>query len=105
MSDYRVEAAQALDDHRLRVSWTDGLDAVVDFRDLLRAGGFYGPLADPAVFRDVRLHAFGHGIYWPGPGDTEIDICPDMLRARADPKAAERIAAEEDAWRAQQAAE
>ncbi|KQT52624.1 MULTISPECIES: DUF2442 domain-containing protein [unclassified Aureimonas] len=85
---YRIQQAHALDNHRLRIVWTDGLTGTVDFERFMRTVPIYAALHDPAVFRDVRLYEYGHSIYWMGPDGCEIDICPDVLRAEIDPDVA-----------------
>lgn len=104
LNDFHVESAVALDDHRLSVRWDDGLEGVVDFTDLMREGMFTS-LRDPDRFRDVRIEEYGHTIYWLGADGTELDVCPDVLRAKVDPKMAKWIAEQERRWRSNAAAE
>ena len=105
MKDYRIESASALpDNHSVRVRWTDGLEGVIDFSDLMKEG-IFRELSDPARFQDVRLYEYGHSLYWLAEDGSEIDICPDVLRAKIDPEVAEWIAEQERAYSASQAAE
>ncbi|MDQ6437079.1 DUF2442 domain-containing protein [Mesorhizobium sp. LHD-90] len=104
MNDFRIESAVALDDHRIKVRWTDGLEGVVDFSDLM-SDGIFTALRDPRRFRDVRVAEYGHTIYWLGDGGIEIDICPDVLRSKVDPEVAAWIAEQEHRWQSRSAAE
>ena len=99
-----VESAIAVDDHRLKLRWTDGLEGVVDFSDLMNKGAFRA-LRDPKRFQDVRIEEYGHTIYWLDEDGLELDICPDVLRAYLDPIRAEWIAKQERKWQAEVAAE
>lgn len=105
MMDYRVESARALDANRLAIRWNDGLEAIVDFADLIGKNRFFAPLADPETFAKVQVYEFGHTIFWATENGAEIDICPDVLRAKVDPRVAEWIERQESAWRAERAAE
>ncbi len=104
MKNFFVESATALDDHHLRVRWTDGLEGVIDFSELM-AKPFFAPLSDSRLFRDVRIEEYGHTIYWLTDDGAEIDICPDVLRAKLDPAVAAWIAEQERRWAARNAAE
>jgi Protein of unknown function (DUF2442)/Domain of unknown function (DUF4160) len=60
--------------------WEDGLEAEVDFSDLLALDGVFLPLRDPNFFRRVRVDDSNTTIEWPG----EVDICPDTLYRRTE---------------------
>jgi hypothetical protein len=105
MKEYRIESVTPLpDDRSLRVRWTDGLEGVIDFADLMERP-LFRPLRNPQRFRDVRVYEYGHSLYWLDDDGSEIDICPDVLRARVDPEVARWIAEQERRWAATQAAE
>ena len=68
----RVRAVEALPDHRLRLSFQDGREAVFDVGPLLQVP-VYQCLQDPAVFASARA---AHGtVEWTG----GLDIDPDTL--------------------------
>ncbi|KQT85506.1 DUF2442 domain-containing protein [Aurantimonas sp. Leaf443] len=102
MNAIKVDQAIALDGHRLQVRWSDGLEGVADFGAILAKPPYCQLTAES--FADVRIEPYGHTIYWLAPDGSEIDVCPDVLRAMVDPDAAERIAAEERRWHETQAA-
>jgi hypothetical protein len=66
---------------RIWLRFEDGLEAQVDFSDMVERPGFYSrPLRDPAYFRRVDIYpGGGSGIFWP----NEADVCPDTLYWRA----------------------
>ncbi len=66
---------------RIWLRFEDGLEAEVDFSDMVDRPGFYSrPLRDPDYFRRVDIYpGGGSGIFWP----NEADVCPDTLYWRA----------------------
>jgi len=105
MKDYRIESATALaDNHSIKVRWNDGLEGVIDMSPYIEKGGVFTALRDPERFRDVRLYEYGHTLYWLGEDGSEIDLCPDVLRAKVDPEVAAWIEEQERRWTASQRA-
>lgn len=73
----KITAIEALHDQRVRVTFSDGFAGEVDLGPLLDCGPIFAPLADPEVFRAVRVIP-GWGVpEWPG----AIDLSPGSLRA------------------------
>ena len=54
----------------LRVRFEDGTSQVIDFRPVL-AGEVFGPLADAAVFDQVRLDEEAKTLVWPNGADFD----------------------------------
>lgn len=71
--------ARVGDDHRVRVSFEDGLTAEVDLSYLLDYGGVFAPLRDIGYFRQLRADPEAGTIVWP----NEADIAPETLYERA----------------------
>jgi len=71
-----VTQAQYVDGFRIRLAFSDGLEAVVDFEDWL-SGPVFEPLRDPETFRRFFLEA--GAITWP----NGADIAPEVLHERA----------------------
>jgi hypothetical protein len=71
--------ARVGDDHRVRVSFDDGLTAEVDLSYLLDYGGVFEPLRDLGYFRQLRADPEAETIVWP----NEADIAPETLYERA----------------------
>jgi hypothetical protein len=61
--------------YRLRLSFGDGLDGIVDFTPIVEKGGVFAPMRDRAFFARVELHPNGRLISWPG----ELEFCADAL--------------------------
>ena len=71
--------AKAGNDHRVRVSFEDGLTAEVDLSYLLDYGGVFEPLRDIGYFRQLRADPDAGTIVWP----NEADVAPESLYERA----------------------
>src|SRR5688500_20399058 len=67
---HRVTSFQQLADFVLRLSFDDGSQQVIDFAPVL-SGEIYGPLADPHLFRQVRLDSESHTLVWPNGADFD----------------------------------
>lgn len=70
----RVTAVEPLDDHNLRLTFSDGLIREVNVSSL-QHGTLGEPLRDPAYFRQVRVDAASRTIVWP----NGLDPDPEML--------------------------
>ena len=62
---------EALPEFRIRITYSDQVEGVVDLSADVGKGVF-GPLRDPAFFRRVYVGQFGQ-IAW----SDDIEICPD----------------------------
>lgn len=70
----RVTEAEPLDEHRLRVSFNDGVVRDVDCAFLMR-GTLGHPLQDPEYFRQVRVDDEARTVVWP----NGLDPAPELL--------------------------
>lgn len=83
MSDMlRIVAAGPVVHGVLKIGWNDGYEGVVDLRGIIRDGALFEPLRDPMRFRQVRVGAHGHSIFWREDGDEDVDFGCDRLRER-----------------------
>ncbi len=72
----RALEAKPTEAYRVWVRFEDGLEAEIDFSEMVETPGFYSePLRDPEYFRQVDIYPGGSGIFWP----NEADVCPDTL--------------------------
>lgn len=71
--------AKVRNDHRVQVSFDDGLAAEVDLSYLLDYGGVFEPLRNLDYFRRLRADREAGTIVWP----NEADIAPETLYERA----------------------
>ena len=69
-----VTAVEVVSDHRLRVSFEDGVAGELDLSGW-EWRGVFEPLADPAYFRRVRVDDELGTIVWP----DGADIAPETL--------------------------
>ncbi len=66
-------------DYQLRLVYDDGETVWVDFKPVIKQGGVFAPLADPAFFVQAATDERDRAIQWPG----EIDFCADAFRQQA----------------------
>ena len=71
----RITRVEPQSGYRLRLSFADGLEGIVDFTSIIEKGGVFSPMRDPAFFARVELHFNGRLISWPG----ELEFCADAL--------------------------
>ena len=76
----RVTAVEALDDHRLRVSFNDGVVRDVDCSFLFH-GSLGESLRDPAYFKQVSVDEEGGTVVWP----SGLDPAPELLHGDSEP--------------------
>jgi len=67
---HRVTGFQKVGPFTLRVEFEDGTAQVIDFQPVL-VGEIFGPLADPAVFDQVRLDPEAGILVWPNGADFD----------------------------------
>jgi hypothetical protein len=76
----RVCDVQHLQDYQLRVTFTDGTVADLDFHSrFVGRGGVFRPLQEVATFAQVAVDTEAGTLVWPG----GVDLCPDVLYAEA----------------------
>jgi hypothetical protein len=73
-----VTAVEVIGDHRLRLTFADGVAGEVDFRGR-EWKGVLAPLADAAFFAQVRVDAEAGTIAWP----NGVDFAPEPLYEEA----------------------
>ena len=71
----RVTSAKVCGDHRLQLTFNDGISKIVDLEGLLRDPVFE-PLKDPAYFAKGALDPICGTVVWP----NGADIAPETLR-------------------------
>lgn len=82
---YRIEKATAHPDHTVTVTWSDGVEAVVDLGPVVAKGRVFVPLKDGDYFvENMRVAEDRLGLEWP----NRVDFSADGLRFRAFPEEA-----------------
>ena len=76
----RPNKVDALSGHRIRVSYSDGTEGIIDLSADVGIGVF-APLTDEAFFRTVHIGPHGQ-IAW----SEDIEICPDSAYEEINPK-------------------
>ncbi len=74
----QVVGVEALEGHRLRVRFADGVEGIVPMEKRL-FGPVFEPLRDWEVFRQVRVDEFGAPC-WPNGADLAPDALYEQLR-------------------------
>jgi hypothetical protein len=83
----KLERAEAVDGHTVRVEFADGVKAEVDLAYLIGSGPVFEPLTDVAYFRRVRASREANTIVWP----NGADIAPETLYAAAKASRADHV--------------
>ncbi|MEX1008851.1 MAG: DUF2442 domain-containing protein [Acidimicrobiia bacterium] len=78
----RITAVESLGDHRLRLTFDDGLVRDLDFRQVVDRGGVFEPLHDPEYFAQVTVDQVTGTICRP----NGVDLDPDVLHGDAEPE-------------------
>jgi hypothetical protein len=73
-----IESVKLAGAARLRLRWSDGVDAEVDLAAWLETPAF-APLRDPAEFAKVQVGDWGHSLVWP----SGVEAGADALWAEA----------------------
>ncbi|MFN3409656.1 MAG: DUF2442 domain-containing protein [Limisphaerales bacterium] len=67
---HRVTGVEVTGPHQVRVSFADGTLQQIDFSGVLE-GELFGPLKDPAFFRQVRVDPEVETLVWPNGADFD----------------------------------
>ena len=80
---YRITKATAHSNHTVTVTWSDGIEAVVDLAPVVAKGNVFAPLQDAVYFvQTMRIAEDRLGLEWP----NKVDFSADGLRFRAFPE-------------------
>jgi hypothetical protein len=93
---HRIESFEQIGVYALRVRFADGLVRTIDFAPVLE-GEIFGPLRDPAVFRQVTVDPEIHTLVWPTGADFDPSTLHDWPEHETAFKAAARQWAEQSA--------
>jgi Protein of unknown function (DUF2442) len=72
-----IIAAQTLKNYHLHLQFEDGVEGIVDLRQLVEFSGVFSPLESPEYFAQVRVHPELGTVIW----DNGADLDPDVLYA------------------------
>ncbi|MCC7474796.1 MAG: DUF2442 domain-containing protein [Pirellulales bacterium] len=91
---FRVASFQQEGAYQLRVQYDDGSEQLIDVEPVL-AGALFGPLKDPASFKQVTIDPEVHTLIWPNGADFDpatLHDWPSHATALADLAATWRLA-------------
>jgi len=78
---HRITSVEPLPDYRLRLTFADGEEHVVELGDVV-GRGMYTPLRDPDYFARVRLDEEAGTVVWPNGADFDPAILHDWSERR-----------------------
>jgi len=79
----RIAAIEAQPGYRLKVTWQDGGEAVVDMTGVVHRQAYFAPLKDETAFHQVAVIDYGTGIEWA----NGIDYSADSIEVMSDEQA------------------
>ena len=69
-----VVAVQPLPEYRLSITFDDGVQGVVNVREMVQFTGVFQPLRDPAFFTQVKVNSELGTVCWPNDADLDSDV-------------------------------
>jgi len=76
----RITHVRHIQDYRLELTFSNGVQAELDFRNkIVGRGGVFAPLENLDFFRQVRVDPEIGTLVWP----NDVDFCPDVLYSEA----------------------
>ena len=76
----RIVDVRYVEGYQLEVTFADGVQAVLDFKDRIAGrGGVFAPLEDKNFFKQVRVDPVARTLVWP----NDVDLDPDVLYSEA----------------------
>lgn len=84
VAPWRVRSVEVLPDYRLNVRFVDGLEGVVDMKNMLwsSSAGVFESLREQTVFS--QAHVVLGAVTWPGDLDLAPDAMYDEIKARGE---------------------
>jgi hypothetical protein len=73
---YRVIGFEIVSPYTLKIDFDDGTSQTISFRSILE-GELLGPLADEAIFDQVRIDPEVHTLVWPNGADFDPAVLHD----------------------------
>ena len=81
-----VVAVQPLPDHHLRVTFDDGVEGIVNVRELVQFTGVFQPLQDTSFFEQVTVNRELGTVSWPNDADFDSDVLYAKVTGRPIPE-------------------
>lgn len=81
-----VVAVQPLSDHRLRVTFDDRVEGIINVRELVQFTGVFQPLQDATFFAQVKVNPELGTVCWPNDADLDSEVLYAKVTGRAIPE-------------------
>ena len=81
-----VVAVQPLPDHHLRVTFDDGVEGIVNVRELVQFTGVFQLLQDTSFFEQVTVNRELGTVCWPNDADFDSDVLYAKVTGRPIPE-------------------
>ena len=81
-----VVAVQPLPDHHLRVTFDDGVEGIVNVRELVQFTGVFQLLQDTSFFEQVTVNPELGTVCWPNHADFDSDVLYAKVTGRRIPE-------------------
>ena len=78
-----ITAVKVTDAMHLVITWNTGETLDCDLATTISSHAAFAPIADPAVFSQVAIEEWGHGLDWPGGLDMGADRLYQLCREQA----------------------
>lgn len=69
-----VISVRPLSEHRLQVTFDDGVEGIVNVAQMVQFTGVFEPLRDPAFFAQAKVNAELGTVYWPNDADLDTEV-------------------------------
>jgi hypothetical protein len=79
---YRVESFKIEGPYKLRVTFNDATEQLIDFEPILQ-GELFGPLRELAIFNEVQIDPEVHTLVWPNGADFDPATLHDWPQCAA----------------------
>jgi hypothetical protein len=80
---YDVRSAEPLANHRLRLTFDDGIEGIVDLGPMLRWEGVFESLRDEREFGKVRVNPESGIVEWPNGADLDSVVLYATITGRS----------------------
>ena len=69
-----IVSVQPLSAHRLRLTFDDGVEGIVNVAETVQFTGVFEPLRDPDFFKQVKVNRELGTVQWPNDADLDTDV-------------------------------
>ncbi|WP_159783027.1 DUF2442 domain-containing protein [Sodalinema gerasimenkoae] len=74
-----IVAVEPLENYQLRIHFEDGVQGIVQVRQLIDFTGVFAPLQDPNYFATVKVNPDWGTVYWENGADLDPDVLYHLL--------------------------